>query len=267
MERANPVAADPSLTASAEPGTTAGHPLDDPVGQALAGPQAGFAEQRGRAVRFRPDVSVFGALPAEPGAADWDDAAALVGPGGILVVLEAPPPPPGWETLESFPSVQMVDDGLTAAADGEAVPLRAADVPEMLDLVARTKPGPFQTGTIELGGYLGIRRGGRLVAMAGQRMRPPGWTEISAVCTDDDFRGQGLGTRLIRAVAAGIRARGETPFLHALADNPAIGLYEALGFRLRRALLISALRAPGGPPRDGRRRDGQVHAGPAPGGG
>jgi ribosomal protein S18 acetylase RimI-like enzyme len=155
-----------------------------------------------------------------------------------------------------MPSVQMVDEGLAPAADRETVPLQAADVPEMLDLVARTQPGPFRAATVELGGYLGIRRGGRLVAMAGQRMRPPGWTEISAVCTDDKFRGQGLGTRLIRAVAAGIRARAETPFLHALADNPAIGLYESLGFRVRWRLMITALRAPGG---DSRPRPEELH--------
>jgi ribosomal protein S18 acetylase RimI-like enzyme len=233
--------------------------------------------RHGRVVRFHPDVSVFGAVPAQPGASDWEDAAALVGPGGVLVVLDAPSPPPDWQTLTVFASVQMVDAGMTVAADGEARPLRAADVPEMLDLVARTQPGPFQSETIGLGGYLGIRRGARLVAMAGQRMRPPGWTEISAVCTDEAFRGQGLGTRLIRAVAAGIRARDEIPFLHALADNPAVGLYEALGFRLRRTLLITVLRAPGGragsgetlseqaPP--GQAPPGQAPPGPPPGGG
>ena len=86
--------------------------------------------------------------------------------------------------------------------------LGAADVPEMLDLVERTQPGPFLARTVELGTYLGIRRDGRLVAMAGERLHPPGFTEISAVCTDAAYRGQGLATRLVRAVAAGIRRRG-----------------------------------------------------------
>jgi ribosomal protein S18 acetylase RimI-like enzyme len=252
---------------SAPAGAMPGHPLDDPVRAALTGPQAAFAEQRGQAMRFRPDVAVFAGLPAQPGAADWGDAAALAGPGGILVVLGTPQTPPGWETAAVMPSVQMVDEGLAAAADSEAVPLGGADVPEMLDLVARTQPGPFRTRTIELGGYLGIRRDGRLVAMAGQRMRPPGWTEISAVCTDDEFRGQGLGTRLIRAVAAGIRARGETPFLHALADNPALRLYESLGFRVRWRLMITAIRAPGDadPGQDGQHPSGPARGPLAPG--
>ena len=135
----------------------------------------------------------------------------------------------------SLDGVQLVDDGLAAAPDPEAVRLGPADVPEMLDLVERTRPGPFLPRTVELGTYLGIRRNGALIAMAGERLHPPGWTEISAVCTDPDFRGEGLATRLILAVAHGIRERGETPFLHTAASNTnAIRLYESLGFRLRR---------------------------------
>jgi ribosomal protein S18 acetylase RimI-like enzyme len=120
-------------------------------------------------------------------------------------------------------------------ADAEAVPLGEADVPEMLDLVARTRPGPFRPRTVETGSYVGFRRGGELVAMAGERMSLPGWTEISAVCTDPGHRGQGLAGRLVRHVAAGIGARGDTPFLHAASANPgAIRLYESLGFTPRR---------------------------------
>ena len=120
-----------------------------------------------------------------------------------------------------------------------------ADVPEMLDLAGRTQPGPFLARTVEMGTYLGIRRGGTLVAMAGERLHPPGWTEISAVCTDESWRGLGLASRLVQAVAAGILARGEAPFLHALATNvTAIRLYEELGFRLRRDVVFTVARIP-----------------------
>ena len=126
------------------------------------------------------------------------------------------------------------------------VRLGPADVPEMLDLTARTKPGPFLPRTYELGVYLGIRRDGALVAMAGERLKPPGWTEISAVCTDDAWRGHGFASALIRVLVAGIRARGETAFLHAVATNAgAIRLYEAMGFELRRTTVFRALRTPG----------------------
>ncbi|MFB7506561.1 GNAT family N-acetyltransferase [Streptomyces broussonetiae] len=228
------------------------HVLDNPALAALTGPHARFAERRGRVLRYPLDVSPWLALPDEPDARDWADLAALAGPGA-----EVPLPgfrgevPEGWEITFRIDGVQLVDDGLDAAPDAEAVRLGPADVPEMLDLVTRTRPGPFLPRTIELGTYLGVRRGGALIAMAGERLHPPGWTEISAVCTDPAFRGEGLATRLIRAVAHGIRERGETPFLHTGAQNTtAIRLYESLGFRLRRRTAFAAARAPQQPAHD-----------------
>jgi len=224
---------------------TVPHPLDNPVLSSLTGPHARFAERRGNVLRYPVDVAPFLAMPDEPDAADWADAAALVGPGGLLPLAGIRvPPPAGWEVVPVGAGVQMTGDHLQVIADPDAVPLGRADVPEMLALVARTEPGPFLPRTFELGSYLGIRRAGRLVAMAGERLHPEGWTEISAVCTDDAWRGHGLAARLIRAVGAGIRARGELPFLHALAGNPAIRLYEKLGFRHRRAILFAAARVP-----------------------
>jgi ribosomal protein S18 acetylase RimI-like enzyme len=222
------------------------HPLDNPAWSSLTGPHAHFAERRGNVLRYPVDVSPFVALPLEPDAADWNDIAALAGPGALVPLAGvAAPPPDGWEVEMRLAGVQLVDDGIAAAPDDEAVRLEEKDVPEMLDLVERTKPGPFLPRTVELGTYLGIRRDGALVAMAGERLHPPGWTEISAICTDEAFRGQGLATRLVHAVAAGIRERGETPFLHAAADNTnAIRLYESLGFRLRRSATFLAARVP-----------------------
>ncbi|MFI2206365.1 GNAT family N-acetyltransferase [Streptomyces sp. NPDC020192] len=239
---------DDSATAAAQilDGPAAPHVLDNPALASLTGPHARFAERRGRVVRYPVDVSPWLALPDEPDARDWADLAALAGPGA-----EVPLPgfrgevPEGWEITFRIEGVQLVDDGLAAEPDAEAVRLGPADVPEMLDLVARTQPGPFLPRTIELGTYLGIRRDGALIAMAGERLHPPGWTEISAVCTDPTHRGEGLATRLIRAVAHGIRERGETPFLHTGAQNTnAIRLYESLGFRLRRHTAFGAARAP-----------------------
>ena len=220
--------------------------LDNPVLTSLTGPHAHFAERHGRALRYPAEVAPFAALPDEPDESAWRDLAELAGPGTVVTVtagtVEAPA---GWETLFEIPGVQMVDDGITAAPDEEAVLLGPADVPEMIDLVERTRPGPFLDRTIERGTYLGIRRDGVLAAMAGERMHPPGWTEISAVCTDPAFQGQGLATRLVLAVAAGIRVRGEIPFLHAAAENVgAVRLYEALGFAVHRKPLFLAVRTP-----------------------
>jgi len=183
-----------------------------------------------------------------PGASVWADLFALIGPGGTAILVDPPQPfPSDWQVIATGQGVQMVETSVDSAHDGEAVELGASDVPEMLDLVERTKPGPFLPRTIELGRYLGIRREGRLVAMAGERMRPPGWTEISAVCTDEGYRGQGLGARLVLAVAAGIHERGDCAFLHALATNAnAIRLYESLGFVLRRSREFRTVQLPGG---------------------
>ncbi|MEU0134648.1 GNAT family N-acetyltransferase [Streptomyces sp. NPDC006296] len=244
-----PGAADPSVPRPAAPGSSAGpgpagsgavtgapHPLDNPVRSSLTGPHARFAERRGRVLRYGPDVTPWVALPDAPDAQDWADVAALAGPGrAVTLTAFREPPPADWEIVFHAEGVQLVDGTVDAVPDPEARLLGPADVPEMLALVERTRPGPFLPRTVELGTYLGIRRSGVLVAMAGERLHPPGWTEISGVCTDDSVRGQGLASRLVRAVAHVIRERGETPFLHAAASNTsAVRLYESLGFTLRR---------------------------------
>lgn len=231
------------------PAPPAPHLLDNAAWAALTGPHAHLAERVGRAARYPTDVSPFSALddPADPRA--WDDLAELVGPGAATPVSGAVAVPAGWQIEHNGEGVQLVDTALHAEPAPEAVRLGPADVPEMLDLIALTRPGPFLPRTVEMGAYLGIREQGRLIALGGERLRPPGWTEISAVCTHPDHRGRGLATRLVRAVAAGIRERGDTPFLHAAASNtPAIRLYESIGFTLRRRTRFVLVRPPGGQP-------------------
>ncbi|MBY8887617.1 GNAT family N-acetyltransferase [Streptomyces sp. PTM05] len=224
------------------------HVLDNPAWASLTGAHARFAERVGRAARYQADVSPFIALAdaLDPGA--WHDLAALAGPGAEVVVPGVATRPPGWELSRGIAGVQLTGEDVTVEAAPQAVVLGPADVPEILDLIALTEPGPFLPRTVELGRYLGIRHDGRLVAMAGERLRPPGWTEISAVCTHPAHRGRGLATRLIRAVAAGIRERGELPFLHTGAANTgAIRLYESMGFILRRRTTFDLVRVPESP--------------------
>ncbi len=198
---------------------------------------------RGRARRYPVDVAPFLALPSSPSAQDWRDAASLVTPGTYAAVRHSGAElPDAWQAVEAFDLVQMVGERVTGVDCSEAIPLGAADVPEMLELVAQTEPGPFLTRTVELGDYLGIRCDGVLVAMAGERFHLDGWTEISAVCTKPDYRGQGLASRLIGALIAGIQLRSQRAFLHVLDTNTgAIRLYEELGFRVRQTATITVV--------------------------
>ena len=224
-------------------------PLDNPVWHALTGPQAQFSEGSSLALRYQPDVATFSALPDEVGPDAWAALAALVGPAGAAVIFRPTPLtlPTEWTVPIRMETLQMVATERIGEPDPSFLRLGASDVADMLALVERTRPGPFAQRTVELGTYLGQRSesGDRLVAMAGERVHPTGYTELSAVCTDAEVRKLGLATRLMRAVAAGIEARGETPMLHVLADNhSAIRVYEALGFEVRAAFETLIVQAP-----------------------
>jgi len=223
--------------------------LDDPIYAALTGPHARFAQVCGRVFRYPEDVAPFFAMPSPASAQDWRDAAALVQPGTYAAVRHNGIELPGdWHAAMSFELVQMTGERTIGAEFPEAIPLGPPDVPEMLELVTETEPGPFLTRTIELGDYVGVRDDGRLIAMAGERLRLDGWTEISAVCTSPGHRGRGLASALVRALAANIEGRSERVFLHVLAGNTgAIRLYEELGFRVRETATLTVA---GPKPRD-----------------
>jgi ribosomal protein S18 acetylase RimI-like enzyme len=233
------------------------HPLDNPVWDALHGPHRAVAEPSDLAARYRPEISPFGAFPEPPGPEHWRAMADLVGPGGVVIVTgQTGTPPEGWCTEYAGDGVQMTGEAIDAHPVEVAalrpelgmLPLGEADAVDMVQLVELARPGPFSPRTWELGGYVGVRVDGHLAAMAGQRFRPTGWCEISAVATHPEHRRQGLAEYLVRVVAAGIVARGEVPLLHASADNiGAIRLYEAMGFTHRRVARFVAARAPGDP--------------------
>lgn len=226
--------------------------LDDPVGESLNGPHAHLCRRVGEALAYEAEVATFVAVPRVPSEQDWADLASLLGPGGFVDLFSADVvPPPGWPPVFSLDGVQMVlPEGATLAATAvrgvEVVELGATEVPEMIELAAATRPGPFWARTVEMGRYVGVRDGGRLVAMAGERLRPPGWVEISSVCTAEDARGRGFAAHLVATLGAGILDRGGRPFLHVARTNVgAIALYERLGFVRRRDVTFHGVRVPG----------------------
>jgi ribosomal protein S18 acetylase RimI-like enzyme len=227
------------------------HALDDPIWEALGGPHAGLALCHGRARRYPAAVSPFAAV-AELADDALRDLCALVPTGDFVALFagEKPLPEARVKRVARIDGIQMVCERPVAPPERVPTPLGPSDVDAILDLVARTEPGPFGPRTIEMGRYLGFKEEGRLLAMGGERLRPSGYTEVSGICTAPEARGRGLAEAVVRAVAAGIQARGEIPFLHVRLGSPseatAVALYERVGFRERRrfALEIAQPREP-----------------------
>jgi ribosomal protein S18 acetylase RimI-like enzyme len=212
------------------------HPLDRPAWSTLTDGWAPLAQGDGRALRIEPDHGPF-AAPADFTPGNIEALRSLPRADGELWLVEtAPLPPlPGLDILREADVTQMAAETITPGEpDFEVEVLGEADAPEMLALATLTRPGPFLTKTHRLGRFIGVKQDGRLVAMAGERMRMPRFAEVSGVCTHPDHRGRGYAAGLMRLVARRMLERGETPFLHAYASNEgAIGLYESLGFRAR----------------------------------
>jgi GNAT superfamily N-acetyltransferase len=212
--------------------------LDNAVWYALSTRHQGLAEGTGRALRYPRDLSIFGGVDVLDDGG-WAALAELLGPGGSTV-LSGPSvaePPPGWRAAQRILGNQFVARSLTALdADGAPpiVELGGADAERMLALATLTRPGPFALRTHELGHFVGVYEDGELVAMAGERLQPAGYTEVSAVCTHPSARGRGLAALLTHHIAAAIQARGDVPFLHVAEGNDgARRVYERLGFTLR----------------------------------
>jgi predicted GNAT family acetyltransferase len=226
------------------------HPLDNIIWRALSTRQTEFALHFGDARKFMPEVAPLAGL-REPTSEGYEALAQLVPENGVAAVFldEDYAPQPGWTKIAGASLLQMVWMGRGELASSEAVSgpdiveLGVRDSAEMIALTGLTKPGPFGPRTHELGTYLGIRVDGKLVAMSGERMKVPGYTEVSAVCTHPEHTGHGHAARLMSKVMQGIRERGEIPMLHVRGDNErAITLYERLGFETRWSGFFAVLR-------------------------
>ena len=222
-------------------------PLDHPIWSALSNRQRALAEGSGRALRFPPAIAPFADM-VDMSAESFAALGALMSPSEIAVLFtpDAVAAPAAFKVLLAETGEQMIGTPAESAVPGvETVALGVADVPAMLALTELTKPGPFSARTHELGTFLGVRINGQLVAMAGERMKPTNYTEITAVCVHPDHRGRGYAQMLLGAVARQIAARGEIPFLHVFTSNAsAIALYRRQGMEVRRRLHVTVLRKP-----------------------
>lgn len=223
------------------------HPLDRPVWSALTSRQAALSIGDARALRFDPAYALFAAA-ADASPDSLKALAALnTSPSGMgLVETGETLLPPGARIRSQALCVQMIAATLTAGSREIAFePLVEADAADMLALATLTVPGPFFEKTHRLGDFIGVKQDGRLIAMAGERMRPAGFTEVSGVCTHPDHRGHGYASALMRVVTQRILERGEQAFLHAYAAHEAtIALYESLGFSVRATVTYTVLDGP-----------------------
>jgi predicted GNAT family acetyltransferase len=210
--------------------------LDRPIWNALNTRHAALAQGDGRAKRYAPDVHPF-ACSRDENPESLAALAEIAAPGETLILLQADElvlPPRFTAKVTAF-GVQMVAERPMPVVEDERIKkLGEADAADMLELAMLTKPGPFTLKAQALGDFWGVKENGRLIAMAGERLKLDGLTELSGVATHPDFQKRGLGRLMTRYAAGQIFARGEHAFLHTYAGNAvAISLYEALGFKLR----------------------------------
>jgi predicted GNAT family acetyltransferase len=223
---------------------TSTHPLDYPIWTALTTRQSAIAEGGALARRYPVPVAPFAGM-ADLSAENFAALAALMSPSEIAVLFtpDAVTAPDTFKVVLAETGEQMLGTPAETPASGvEIATLGADDVSAMMELTALTKPGPFGVRTHELGTFLGIRVDGQLAAMAGERMKPGNYTEITAVCVHPSHRGKGFGQMLLSAVSGQIVARGEIPFLHVFSNNAsAIALYRRQGMKIRRRLHVTVL--------------------------
>ncbi|HEX8807023.1 MAG TPA: GNAT family N-acetyltransferase [Candidatus Aquilonibacter sp.] len=222
-------------------------PLDNPIWSSLTGLHAEFAHGGERLKMYPMEMAPFAAVPASGILAASLLDVTMAGREFVYFVGTLPSIDGAGFTVEPHPNIlQMVCTELRPApkeASAVVEPLDASHVPAMLELMERVYPAYFRARTIEMGAYAGIFHGSDLVAMAGLRMAPQGFREISGVCTDPRYAGRGLGGALVAHLARGVRAEGMTPMLHQDLDNTrARRLYEGLGFVVRTELPMFGIR-------------------------
>ena len=200
----------------------------------------------GAARRFPADMCIHGAFDQST-PATWQDLAQLAREPVGIFSMRPLEPPPGWTVTRQVELYEMVQEGPfdpSQIRNAEIVELTPADLPQMSALYEATRPGRRLSPRLyELGGFVGIRREGRVVAMACLRLHFTGYREISTVGTLPGHTGRGYATALVSELCKRIHAAGERPFLTVRSDNDrAKEIYVRLGFKDRTLLHSTTVR-------------------------
>ncbi|PTT02171.1 GNAT family N-acetyltransferase [Pedobacter sp. HMWF019] len=214
--------------------------LDNPTWYALTSTHKPFGIGTSKAKRYPANVLPFVGFDANA-VNPLETLQNEVRPGEVIYIIgELPKLPLSWKVLGEIAGDQMVCEKLIDVkykGDTELLKLGVSDIPEMYDLINSVQPGFFKEDTAKIGTYYGIRVKGKLVAMAGERLKMTGLSEVSAVCTHPDYTGRGYAGQLVSLVAKQMINQGKIPFLHVVSSNDrAIKLYERLGFVKRRGI-------------------------------
>lgn len=221
--------------------------LDNPAWGALISEQAAFAQGTDHAKRYQPGIVPF--IACDDTQTDhlkeldpWINAGE-----SFYIIGDVPALPAGWIVEHELPCAQMVlrssmppmmeEEGVQISLLGEA------DATDMYNLINSLQPGYYNKDTRLLGTYYGIRQQGTLVAMAGERMRLTGFTELSAICTHKDYAGRGYAQKLINRLCRQHADKGIISYLHvSLANERAIRIYDHMGFEQRRTINFTRVR-------------------------
>lgn len=221
------------------------HILDNPIFNALATGNQHLSNGNTQIKYFSKEVAPFVGLKNNS-AENFQALYELLPQEGpfVFVSVEETQPPSPWQVLAAIPGYQMIYNGDDLPVDESSL-IRLTDehIPQMLELTSLTNPGPFAQRAIDFGHYMGVFEGDKLAAMAGQRMNPLPYAEISAVCTHPDYTGKGYARQLMAYHINRIKAEGNIPFLHVRADNDrAIAVYKSLGFEIRSAVYFNIIK-------------------------
>lgn len=211
--------------------------FQNPVWQSLCETHKKFVVEYNNVKFYHPDVCTFGSFTNEKDTfLAINEYAKLK--NSFFLVSESKTPTFDKEKIiltKKIEGCQMILDQLTDLDISEKIiPLSDKYIDAIYDLVWLVMPGYYEKRSFEMGDYFGIFRNNKLVAVTGQRMQSNDWTEISAVVTHPDFTRQGLAKQLVAHTAKEILKQNKIPILHTNKGNPAIGLYEKIGFRISR---------------------------------